>query len=129
MKTTITTLRQQAARVNKLLKKDVFEIGERNGFKYFDFIDGSKSALFNSALSNKNLRENISAFYEGLIFLQDEETEQKSEQIGKKIVSLFNLKPTADTRKEEIQKFDTNGGEKTFLGIGRTVERIVKETI
>jgi len=72
---TLATLRKQAERVNKFFNKKVFEIGQRNGFKYFDFVDHNKSPLFNSALSNKVLSENISAFYEGLIFkLTDRKT-------------------------------------------------------
>jgi nucleoside-triphosphatase THEP1 len=68
MKNTVETLKAQAQKVNKFLKKEVFEIGQRNGFNYFDFKDHSKSALFNSARSNRELSEQIEAFYEGLIY-------------------------------------------------------------
>lgn len=68
MNSTIDTLKEQTKRVNKFFGAKVFEIGQRNGFKYFDYCDHNKPPLFNSAKSNKDLSENISAFYEGLIF-------------------------------------------------------------
>ena len=74
MKNTIETLKAQTAKVNKFFKREIFEIGQRNGFKYFDFKDCSKTPLFNSALSNKALSEQISAFSEGLIFKDDQNT-------------------------------------------------------
>jgi hypothetical protein len=101
MKNTIETLKAQAEKVNRFFKREIFEIGQRNNFKYFDFVDCSKTALFNSGLSNKEMAQQIDAFYEGLIFKDNENTKHfictvydsiyKGDEIGAVFCDVNNI--------------------------------------
>jgi hypothetical protein len=48
--------------------KPTFKIGYRNGFTYIDYVDNSKEAIFNNALSNKDLLSTLKGFLFGLTF-------------------------------------------------------------
>lgn len=56
-------------------------------------------------------------------------TDTELERMGEKIVKMFGLKPTLETRKYPLheQMFDTAVGTKTTRGLARTVNRIFEE--
>ena len=55
-------------------------------------------------------------------------TEEKEIELGKEIVELFSLKRAKGSSKKDFEvKFDTSYGTKTYLGLGRTIKRLVDE--
>jgi len=67
MRITIKDIKNITESINKLFGYKKFEIGERNGFIYFDYVDCSKDSEFANALSTKAMFFSLQAFRKGII--------------------------------------------------------------
>ena len=54
----------------------------------------------------------------------------QAKQLGQRLIEFLNLKPLPQTAKEKTAadtRYDTTWGSKTVEGLGRSIERMVKE--
>lgn len=60
-----------------------------------------------------------------IIMPNENNTDQQDEIIGKQLARVLGLKPLKEYNKEGNIRFDTSGGNKTYIGLARTVQAIL----